>query len=93
MIAGTPLPGFVRATRALQDYDYRPCPAVLRCPAAFIAGAEDGVVPQAMRGMAAACPGGAFTAIEGAGHLPNIERPARFNTALDALLARPSGPA
>ena len=50
------------------------------------------MVPQVMRGMAAACPGSTFTAIEGAGHLPNIGQPARFNTALDALLERPSGP-
>ena len=93
MIAGTPLQGFVRATRALQDYDYRFYPAVLRCPAAFIAGAEDGMLPQVMRGMAAACPGSTFTALKGAGHLPNIEQPACFNAALDALLARPSGSA
>ncbi len=45
-----------------------------------------------MRGLAAACPGSAFTAIEGAGHLPNIEQPARFNAALDALPARPPAP-
>ena len=89
MIAGTSLQGFVRATGALQDYDYRSYPAVLGCPTAFIAGAEDGVVPRMMRGMAAACPGSSFTAIEGAGHLPNIEQPARFNAVLDALLAQP----
>ena len=59
----------------------------------MIAGTEDGMVPQVMRGMAAACPGSTFTAVKGAGHLPNIEQPARFDAALDALLARPSGPA
>jgi len=89
MIEGTPLQGFVRATRALQDYDYRPHLAALRCPAAFIAGADDGVMPQAARDMAAACPGSLFTAVEGAGHLPNIDQPARFAAALDALLACP----
>ena len=86
MIATTPLLGFVRATRALQDYDSSAHSAALRCPAAFVAGAEDGTTPQAMRAMAAACPGATVTIIEGAGHLPNIEQPARFNAALDALL-------
>ena len=87
MIAATPLQGFVRATRALQDYDSSAHPAALRCPAAFVAGAEDGTTPQAMRAMAAACSGATVTVIEGAGHLPNIERPAPFNAAFDALLA------
>lgn len=90
MIAATPLQGFVRATRALQDYDSSAQPAALRCPAAFVAGAEDGTAPQAVRGMAATCPGATVTVIEGAGHLPNIEQPGRFNEALDALLARPA---
>ena len=90
MIAATPVQGFVRATRALQDYDSSGQPAALRCPAAFVAGAEDGATPQAMRAMAAACPGAVATVIEGAGHLPNIEQPGRFNEALDALLARPA---
>jgi len=89
MICGTALPGFVRAARALQNYDYRALPAALRCPAAFIAGSEDGALPQALQGMAAACPGSTHTVIPDAGHLPNIEQPARFNAALDALLASP----
>jgi len=89
MICGTPLPGFVRAARTLQGYDYRSLPAALRCPAAFIAGAEDGALPQALQDMSAACPESTYTAIADAGHLPNIEQPARFNAALDALLASP----
>lgn len=90
MIAATPFQGFVQATRALQDYESSAQPAVLRCPAAFVAGVEDGTTPQAVRAMAAMCPGATVTIIEGAGHLPNIEQPVRFNAALDALLAQPA---
>jgi len=90
MICRTPLPGFERAARALQSYDFRALPAALRCPAAFIAGAADGALPQALQGMAAAYPRSTYAAIPNAGHLPNIEQPARFNAELDALLASPT---
>jgi 3-oxoadipate enol-lactonase len=91
MIAATPLDGFVRASRALQNYDFRPDLAALAaggCPVAFVVGAQDGVLPEAMRAMATACPGATFTAIPDAGHLPNVEQPARFNVALASLLTR-----
>lgn len=89
MIAATPQAGFVRAARALQDYDFRQYPGRLACPVAFLVGEGDGVLPDAMRLMAEAVPQATFTAIPGAGHLPNIEQPERFNAALAALLATP----
>ncbi|RYC30274.1 alpha/beta fold hydrolase [Lichenibacterium minor] len=88
MIGATPLDGFVRGARALQDYDFRDRPAALRCPALFLAGAEDGALPDALRAMAGAAPDAVFTAVPDAGHLPNVERPAAFDAALAALLAR-----
>jgi 3-oxoadipate enol-lactonase len=88
MIAATPLDGFVRGARALQDYDFRDRLAALRCPALFLAGAEDGALPDALRGMAEAAPDAVFTAVPEAGHLPNMERPAAFNAALAGLLDR-----
>lgn len=88
MIGATPLDGFVRGARALQDYDVRDWPAMLRCPALFLAGAEDGALPAALRAMAEAAPDAAFTAVPDAGHLPNVERPAAFDAALAGLLDR-----
>jgi 3-oxoadipate enol-lactonase len=88
MVAGTPFDGFVRAARALQNYDFRPFLAALTCPAAFMVGAQDGALPAAMQTMAAACPGADFTIIPDAGHLLNIEQPAAFNAALATLLTR-----
>ena len=93
MVGTTQLEGFVRAARALQDYDFRPDLAVLatrRCPVAFIVGADDAGLPQAMRVMAEACPGAALTTVPDCGHLPNLERPSAFNAALEALLATPA---
>lgn len=88
-IGATPLDGFIRAARALQDYDLRAVLPTLRCPAAFIAGTEDGTLPEVMRAMADLCTGATFTAIPDAGHLPNVEQPVPFNAALSALLAAP----
>ena len=86
MVAGTPFDGFVRAARALQNYDFRPYLAALPCPALFMVGAQDGVLPGSMRAMAGACLGAGFTTIPDAGHLINIEQPAEFNAALATLL-------
>ena len=91
-IGATPLDGFVRAARALQGYDVRAALPALRCPAAFVVGAQDGVLPAAMRAMAEACPDATFTEVPDAGHLPNAEQPAAFNAALSALLATPPNP-
>ena len=88
-IAATPLDGFVRAARALQSYDVRDVLPALRCPAAFVVGEHDGVLPAAVRAMAEACPHASFTEVPDAGHLPNAEQPEAFNAALSALLATP----
>jgi 3-oxoadipate enol-lactonase len=89
MIATTPRDGFVRAARALQDYDFSAYPAALRGPALFLAGAGDGVLPDGLARMATSASNASFVAIPEAGHLPNIEQPARFNQALGKLLDTP----
>jgi 3-oxoadipate enol-lactonase len=86
MIRRTPFDGFVRAVAALQSFDFRADLGRIACPALLLAGAEDGALPTAMRGMADAIPGAEFTVIEAAGHLPNIEQPASFNRRLAAFL-------
>ena len=90
MVAATPLQGFVRAARALQSYDLTPDLAALArrgCPAAFVVGAQDAALPQAVSAMAATCPGAALTVVPDCGHLPNLERPDAFDAALASLLA------
>lgn len=87
MIGATPIEGFVRAARALQDYDFASYPAALTCPVLFLVGETDAALPAAMRGMADAAANARYQVIPKAGHLPNIEQPHAFNVALAAFLA------
>ncbi len=53
----------------------------------MIGGARDQVVPiDEMRGMSAAIPKARFVALDGVGHLANLEAPAPFEAALRAFL-------
>ncbi len=62
--------------------------ASIRVPTLVIAGAEDVVIPSDdQRSMAGAVGGAEFTALEGCGHLPNLEEPAQFNKTLRAFLS------
>ena len=93
MVGATPLDGFIRAARALQNYDFKPDLAALaarRTPAAFIVGAEDAALPQVMRAMADSCLGASLTIVPECGHLPNLEQPSAFDAALRSLLATPA---
>ena len=91
MVGATPLDGFVRAARALQRYDLRPDLGRLATrgmPAAFVVGAEDAALPQAVRSMADAVPGATLAVIPDCGHLPNLERRAAFDAILSTFLTR-----
>ena len=53
----------------------------------MIGGARDQVVPlDEMRGMSAAISSARFVALDGSGHLANLEAPAPFEAALGAFL-------
>ncbi|MCC7123779.1 MAG: alpha/beta hydrolase [Acidobacteria bacterium] len=57
-------------------------------PALIVVGEEDALTPVAdAQKMAAAIPGARLEIIPGAGHLPNLEQPARFNTVLGDFLS------
>jgi pimeloyl-ACP methyl ester carboxylesterase len=61
--------------------------AAIRCPTLVIGGARDQVVPiDEMRGMSAAIPKARFVALDGIGHLANLEAQAAFDGALGAFL-------
>ncbi|MFB9151031.1 alpha/beta fold hydrolase [Roseovarius ramblicola] len=84
----------VRQVRALQRRrDYQ---AVLRrcqVPALVLCGAADGLTPQRRHEfMAGLIPGADLCVIDGAGHLPVLERPAETNAALCAWLEQPNHP-
>jgi pimeloyl-ACP methyl ester carboxylesterase len=77
-ILATPVPGIRSALVALRDRpDSRPLLETLGgIPTLVVAGAADTITPpQEMRAMANAIPGAEFVVVEGAGHLPPLERP------------------
>ena len=63
----------------------------IRVPTLVVAGDEDKVYPlQLARELAQRIPGAELVIMKGAGHLPNIERPERFNEILLDFLKRRS---
>jgi pimeloyl-ACP methyl ester carboxylesterase len=58
-------------------------------PALVVVGTDDTYTPVSdARAMHAALPDSALHVIEGAAHMPNLERPAEFDRALGEFLAR-----
>jgi pimeloyl-ACP methyl ester carboxylesterase len=61
--------------------------AALNVPTLVVCGSDDQIVsPAEMEGLARAIPGARFEVIPGAGHLPNLEQPARFEAVVGAFL-------
>ena len=61
--------------------------ASIRCPALVVVGDEDTLTPPALsEDMQRKIPGAVLAKISGAGHLANLEQPARFNEALGQFL-------
>lgn len=88
MIADTPVEGFCGGAAALSDVRYAERIEEVTVPAAFVVGAQDGVLPTAMRALHERLRGSRYVEIAGAGHLSALERPAEFASALvDNLLA------
>lgn len=80
-------PGYVAAMRAVTAFHAFPPFATIAVPTLVITGTEDRIAPPAhARAMADAITAAQFVAIEGAGHISNIEAPAAFNAALATFL-------
>ena len=72
----TPRQGYLAACGALKRADLRSCAGRIEAPTLCLVGDQDGSTPVALvRETAALIPGSRFEIIEGAGHLPNVERP------------------
>jgi len=69
--------------------DSRPILSTIDCPVLIVVGEEDVVTPPAIsRDMHRAIPRSSIVTIPGAGHLPSLEQPSLFNSALAQFLAR-----
>jgi len=88
IMRSTTVSGFSAATYALQSYDYSSAISKISCPFLGIAGSDDGAMPSAMRAQFSEIRNGSFFDIEAAGHVPNFEKPAEFNSRLFDFLVR-----
>src|SRR5690606_6091844 len=74
--------------RMMERPDSTPLLGGLHVPVAVIVGQEDTLTPvEESQKMAELIPGARLEVIPGAGHLPNLEQPERFNAVLGAFLA------
>lgn len=78
----TSVQGFVCSALAIQSLNYLGDVGNIKAPTTFIVGANDGVLPEAMRDIQARVSSSALDVIPNAGHLPNIDQPDAFNAAL-----------
>ncbi|KAJ6104759.1 hypothetical protein N7523_011079 [Penicillium sp. IBT 18751x] len=86
------LKGFAHSVQALCAYDIRDRMANATVPGLFVAGANDGVLPQTMQKMAADLRGGAeLKIIDKAGHLPMVEQPEAFAEVVTEFLSKIDG--
>ncbi|KAF3385304.1 3-oxoadipate enol-lactonase 2 [Penicillium rolfsii] len=86
------LKGFAHSVNALCAYDIRERMASATVPGLFVAGANDGVLPQTMQKMAADLKGGAeLKIIDKAGHLPMVEQPEAFTDVVTEFLSKIDG--
>jgi 3-oxoadipate enol-lactonase len=76
MVVRTPASGYLGTCAAIRDADLSAEAAGIDLPVLCIVGSEDGATPpDLVRGTADLIPGARFEVIDGAGHLPCIEKP------------------
>jgi 3-oxoadipate enol-lactonase len=79
--------GYIAAMRAVTGFTAFPDFAAIDVPTLVLTASEDRVAPPAhAKLMADRIPGARFAAIEGSGHISNIEAPEAFNAALREFL-------
>lgn len=76
MLVRTPRDGYAGTCAAIRDADLTPDAGLIAVPTLCVAGDQDGSTPpDLVRGTAELIPGATFHVINGAGHIPCVERP------------------
>ena len=91
VMRAAPVAGITAALAAMRDRADRTAllPTLAGVPTLVLVGSEDRLTPpDAARAMAAAIPGAELVEVEGAGHLPPVERPATVTESLQRFLDR-----
>jgi len=92
MTSGLPAPGFADALDAVIEYDARHRLAEIEIPVMIVWGTDDWVIPSvAAHSYNRRIPHSQLAIFEETGHVPQLERPARFNRLLDEFLTPPPG--
>jgi 3-oxoadipate enol-lactonase len=77
MLVRTPDHGYAGTCAAIRDADLRPDAGRIKAPTLCVAGDQDGSTPaEVVKGTADLIPGAGFSLIDGAGHIPCVEKPA-----------------
>jgi pimeloyl-ACP methyl ester carboxylesterase len=94
LIRGTGKPAALPATDAIMDYDYRDRVRDIGCPTLIVWGRNDRVVPFSSAGeYHELIADSRLEVFDDTGHVPMVERPARFNAVLEGFLAEePAAP-
>jgi 3-oxoadipate enol-lactonase len=80
MLVRTPAHGYAGTCAAIRDADLRPDAGRITAPTLCVAGDQDGSTPaDVVKGTADLIPGARFALIEGAGHIPCVEKPAELS--------------
>ncbi len=88
MTSGLPCPGFTDALEAVIAYDARHRLAEIEIPTLILWGFDDWVISaRAAFSYQRRIPGSRLEVFERTGHVPQLERPARFNALLDEFFA------
>jgi pimeloyl-ACP methyl ester carboxylesterase len=88
LIRGAGMPAIAPAGRAIANYDFRDRLPEIACPTLVVWGARDLIVPPSGADeFARLIPDAQKVIFEDTGHVPMIERPARFNALLAEFLA------
>jgi 3-oxoadipate enol-lactonase len=87
-IRQTSAEGFVGCAQAIQGLNYLDAVSAITSPVSLVIGSRDEALLEPMRQLAKTLPQSAYTEIGGAGHLPQIDRPAEFDQVLLGHLRR-----
>ncbi len=88
MASGVPCPGFADALDAVIEYDARDRLEEIEIPTMIVWGTDDWVIPSAAAlSYNRRIPHSRLEIFEQTGHVPQLERPARFNAVLDEFLS------
>ena len=89
MLTRTPLQGYVGTSCAIRDADYTQQVPTIDVPTLCIVGSEDGSTPpELVSELSSLIPGALFEMIDGAGHLPCIEKPEEFSNLVQPFLKK-----